>query len=78
MTRNQWTWVLLGVTLLAAAGIVANLLWFAPHSWGRGPDHLHLLRFRDARRSWPLRARLLSFFATTLIFRSLSARRGRI
>lgn len=32
MTRNQWTWVLLGVTLLAAAGMTANLLWFAPHS----------------------------------------------
>ena len=30
MTRNQWTWVLLTVSVLAAAGVIANFVWFAP------------------------------------------------
>lgn len=31
MTRNQWTWLLLAVSILAAIGVVANLFLNAPH-----------------------------------------------
>ncbi len=30
MTRNQWTLTLLAVSILAAAGVVANFYWFMP------------------------------------------------
>ncbi len=30
MTRNQWTMLLLTVSVLASIGFIANLVWFAP------------------------------------------------
>ncbi len=30
MSRNQWTLVLLTVSLLAALGIMTNMIWFTP------------------------------------------------
>ncbi len=30
MTRNQWTLLLLAVSVVASIGVIANLVWFAP------------------------------------------------
>lgn len=30
MSRNQWTWLLLAVALLAAIGVVINFFWYMP------------------------------------------------